>query len=322
MRLHRYILRPLSPWGTALRSDTLYGLLLWRIAERDGDAACRESIASFREGTAPFVLSSAVPQGMIFTPRLPPVERAVFRRWVEEGAFRDAGGKKLTLFEALQAYKRFRKRTVLPVEIWAQHAPALSVKALFAWHCTQTKERDSGDVSGVEPHVTINRKSGSALEGGLFFNTLRYAAPESSFHIYARTEKPEALLTLLRLTGDLGFGRDASLGKGRFAVEMDTAFDPAQLECRDANAALLLSVCAAPDMSALDGWYGTEVKHGKAGPGSGSPFKNPFLLIQEGSLLRSLPDAPWVLEHIHPDPDRVQVTYPLTLPCRMAADEV
>ena len=75
MKLHRYLVRPLSPWGTPLRGDTLYGLVLWRIAELDGDAACRETIAAFRSGRPPFVLSSAIPHGMLFAPRLPPAPR-------------------------------------------------------------------------------------------------------------------------------------------------------------------------------------------------------------------------------------------------------
>ena len=46
MQLLRYIVRPLSPWGTPLRSDTLCGLLLWRLAERYGSAACRAAMAA------------------------------------------------------------------------------------------------------------------------------------------------------------------------------------------------------------------------------------------------------------------------------------
>lgn len=231
MKLHRYLVRPLSPWGTPLRGDTLYGLVLWRIAELDGDAACRETIAAFRSGRPPFVLSSAMPQGMLFAPRLPPAPRAVFRRWVEEEAFRDTEGKPLDLYAALQAYKRFRKMTRLPVEVWIRHAPALSVRELFAWHCRQRQEKENPKkMRGSEPHVSIDRGNGRALEGGLFFTRLEYFSQESRLHVYARTDEPDRLLALLRLVGELGFGRDASTGKGRFSVEPDADFDPAPLD--------------------------------------------------------------------------------------------
>lgn len=320
MNLHRYLVRPLSPWGTPLRGDTLHGLVLWRIAERDGDAACREAIAAFRAGKPPFVLSSAMPEGEIFAPLLPPVPRGVFRHWVEEKALRNAEEKPLDLYAALQAYKRFRKATWLPVIEWTRHAQALSVRELLAWHCRQHQEKENPKkMRGAEPHVSIDRGSGRALEGGLFFTRLEYFSPESRLHVYARTDDPDKLLALLRLVGELGFGRDASTGKGRFSVEPDADFDPAPLDIAGADS-LLLSPCAAPDMADLEGWYTTEVKRGKAGPGASSPFKNPFLLLHEGSLLRALPQGPCLLEHIHGDADIVQVTQPLTLPCRMTGE--
>jgi len=321
MQLLRYIVRPLSPWGTPLRSDTLCGLLLWRLAERRGPAACREAIEAFRAGEPPFALSSALPLGTVSNPRLPPAPRALFRRWVDEGVFCGADGRPLSLFDALQAHKRFRKTTHLPVDVWTRHAPALSLRPLLAWFCRQgatTAARQAGE--SVEPHVAVNRQSGAAAEGGLFFNRLTWFAEGAAFHIYARAADPAALLDMLREAGDLGFGKDASTGKGRFAVEPDAAFDPAPLENGGPHH-LLCSVCAAMDMSALEGWYAVEAKRGKAGPGFVSPHKAPMLLVQEGSVLRRLPAGPYVLEGVHADPAVVQVAQPLALPCRLAEEE-
>ena len=176
MRLHRFLLRPLAPWATPLRSDTLYGLLLWRIAERQGDEACRHAITAFLEGKPPFVLSSALPEGSVFAPRLPPVPRARFRQWVEEGAIVDASGAPLALMAALQAFKRFRKQTHLPLADWQKLAGALSVRRLFAAFCSRSapEQHSSAPDGSVEPHVSIDRRSGGALEGGLYFNRLRW----------------------------------------------------------------------------------------------------------------------------------------------------
>ena len=321
MQLLRYIVRPLSPWGTPLRSDTLAGLLLWRIAERQGPAACRKAIDAFRAGEPPFVLSSALPLGTVSNPRLPPMSRPRFRQWVEKGEFRNADGKPLELFTALQTYKRFRKMPHLPVDVWTGHAMNLSLRPLFAWYCQQdTAKTAATSRESVEPHVAINRQSGTAAEGALFFNRLTWFAEGAAFHLYARGADPAALLELLAEAGDLGFGRDASTGKGRFAVEQDAAFDPATLE-NDGPHSLLCSVCAAMDMSALDGWYAVEAKRGKAGTGFGSPHKAPMLLVQEGSVLRTLPQGPYLLEGVHVNPAVVQVTQPLTLPCRLAEEK-
>lgn len=321
MQLLRFIVRPLSPWGTPLRSDTLCGLLLWRMAERQGPAACRAAIEAFRAGEPPFALSSALPSGMVSMPRLPPLSRSRFRMLVDAGEFCHADGKPLDLFDALQAYKRFRKTAHLPVEVWTRHAQALSLKALLAWFCRREKrEAPPFSLQSVEPHVSINRQEGTAVEGGLFFNRLTWFAADATLHLYARTEDTDALLDLLIETGDLGFGKDASTGKGRFAVERDENFDPAPLENNGPHA-MLCSVCASMDMSGLDGWYAVEAKRGKTGPGHANPHKAPMLLLQEGSVLRTMPRGPYVLEGVNADPAVVQMTQPLILPCRVAEEE-
>lgn len=320
MRLYRYTLRPLSPWATPLRSDTLYGLLLWRIAERQGDTACGEAITAFREGRPPFVLSSALPEGQVFAPRLPAAPRALFRQWVEKGAFHDSSGAPLGLFSALQHYKSFRKQAYLPLAVWQEHASALSVRHLFAWYCARPAARpEAVTATSVEPHVSIDRRHDGALEGGLFSNRLQWFAPGTHLHLYARTDAPDTLLALLAEAGDLGFGKDAALGKGRFAAALDEDFWPDALE-NGGPSSLLLSVCAAPDMAGLDGCYTTEIKRGKAWSSLLGPFKNPLLLLREGSLLHALPHGPFVLDGIHPDARLVQVTQPLLLPCHMAKE--
>ena len=183
---------------------------------------------------------------------------------------------------------------------------------------TAAKQHSSAPDGSVEPHVSIDRRSGGALEGGLYFNRLRWFRQDARLHLYARTDSPETLLSLLAEAGELGFGKDAALGKGRFAVQADTDFRAGTLD-NDGPSSLLLSVCAAPDMAALQGWYATEIKRGKVW-GGGSPFKNPLLLLSEGSLLHRLPEGPFVLQHIHPHARIVQITHPLTLPCRMTEE--
>ena len=51
--LHRYVLEPLSPWGTPLRGDTLYGLILFRIGEEEGVEKLRQTLTAFRENRPP-----------------------------------------------------------------------------------------------------------------------------------------------------------------------------------------------------------------------------------------------------------------------------
>lgn len=326
--LHRFVLQPLSPWGTPLRGDTLYGLILFRIGEEEGVEKLRQTLAAFRENRPPFIVSSAMPENTLFAPVLAPAFRETFRKWMDEGAFCDKAGKKLELREALGIYKKFRKTSYIPLTVWQKHAGKLSVRGLFASFCKGKWGEEVGDSqeqpfskSGVEPHVTIARNTGSALEGGLFADTLTYFRAGAKLHLYAESAEPDRLLRYLERIGDLGFGKNSSTGKGRFAVQQDTGFNPAGLPGTGSHR-LMLSPCAAVDMSDLAGNYTIEVKRGKAAPhiAGGNPFKNPFLSVREGAVLSSLPKGPYVLDGVHDNPDIVQVVQPLSLSCELKED--
>ena len=69
MVLHRFIITPLSPWITPLRSDTLNGLLASRIAEDEGEEAVRQCLDAFLSGQEPFAVSSAMPAGFLPMPK-------------------------------------------------------------------------------------------------------------------------------------------------------------------------------------------------------------------------------------------------------------
>lgn len=320
MALHRFILRPLSPWGTPLRSDTLAGLLLYRLAEDEGETALQAELEAFKSGNPPFILSSAMPEGTVFAPRLPPARRETFARLTAEGRFRQKGVP-VTLFEALCLYKKFRKQRFLPMEIWEKHHAALSAVELFAEYCNRPELwKPSPVVSAQEMHVTINRRSNAALEGGLFACRFFRARPGATFHLYAETDDCPRLLSRLRRIGRIGYGKDGSTGKGVFSLEEDKNFRPAASSLPHG---LLLSLLSADDLSGLKGWYATEIKTGKAGPAfcKGNPFKSPFLCIQEGAVLTALPQSPGILHGIHADPAIIQITQPLSLPCRLAEGE-
>ena len=86
------------------------------------------------------------------------------------------------------------------------------------------------------------------------------------------------------------------------------------------DARLLLSVCAAPDMNGLDGYYRLEVKRGKTAPGHKNPFKKPFLMLREGAILKEMPKGAFVLRNLNADPAIVQITQPFSAPCRLSRE--
>ena len=311
MKLCRYSLTPLSPWSGWLRSDTIYGLICWNMAESEGEAACASLIEAFGANQPPFLLSSAMPAGYLPMPILPAPSREKFRGLA---AGDDGSGEKL--FAALKRFKKFRKSKWLAASAWQRHKAGLDLATLFL----DSPEAAAKPLSetAFEPHVAIDRATGAARAGQLFFTRLRYFQPEAKLDLYARCEDPDWLLKKLRLIGDTGFGQNASTGNGRFDAELDGDFDAEAFELPEASACLLCSACAAPDMTGLDGYYRVEVKRAKTGPGNANPFKKPFLMLEEGSVLTRRLPGPFVLRDLNADRRVVQIMQPLTLPCRLA----
>jgi CRISPR-associated protein Csm4 len=317
MPLYRYRITPTSAFATPLRSDTLYGHLLWRAAERYGAAKVKELIDAFVGNTPPFKLSSAFPQGCLPVPSLPPIARQRFR-----AAFAPEGGRQQ--IETLKQYKIFRKLKYLRTEALSQLAEGLSQKALFAQWLKDPEQLEPPKnfaKAANQPHNSIDRSSGTVLaEGGLHFGTATWYRTGFTLDLYVEVEVDQLELfeELLNDLQQTGFGADSSTGKGQFVFARDESYDAEQWP-QQGNARLLLSLTAAENMQDFSGSYQTQVKHGRAWSGFGekNPFKKPFLALCEGSVLTRMPEKGFVLRNIHSNPDLVQVLWPVTLPLNL-----
>ncbi len=318
MALHRYTIEPLSAFATPLRSDTLYGHLLWRAAERHGPDKPRELIDAFAGGQPPFKLSSAFPAGFLPLPALPPIPRARFR-----DRFASGGGNHL--LEALQHYKAFRKSSFVHFDTLRSLAENLSQERLFAAWCKDRSAFYSGKdrlVTTDQAHNSIDRQNGKVLaEGGLHFTPATWYAPGEKLDLYVETETPSLFEELLDELARTGYGADRTTGKGQFRFVRDADFDPLAWP-QQGNAQLLLSLTAAETMTHIAGSYNVTVKHGRAWSGFGerNPFKKPFLALTEGAVMTGLPDRGFLLRNIHSNPDLVQVLWPVTLSVQLEVD--
>jgi CRISPR-associated protein Csm4 len=312
MSLYRYRITPTSAFATPLRSDTLYGHLLWRAAERDGTEKVKKLIESFAGKTPPFKLSSAFPQDCLPLPSLAPIPRQRFRE-----RFAPDGGKQLV--DQLQLYKQFRKLKYLKVDILRQLVGGLCQEKLFAQWLKQPEQfGPSAEITktATQPHNSIDRSSGKVMaEGGLHFGSATWYSLGFALDLYVETDQLELFDRLMCDLQRSGYGADSSTGKGQFEFSRDESFDPEQWP-QTGNARLLLSLTAAENMQAFFGSYQPQVKRGRAWSGFGeqNPFKKPFLALSEGSVLTAMPEEGFVLRNIHSNPDIVQVLWPLTLP--------
>lgn len=267
MQTYKATLTPRSAFGMPIKGDTLFGQLCWALRNRLAEARLTELLDGYTAGRPFAVVSDALPAGHLPRPALP---GHVYRALAE-------GDRKAA-----------KKRVWLPIE----HATAPLADWLM--HCRTASELPGGaPQSHPHPHNAIDRRTGTTGEG--------FAPYSQTRHWYGEGTKLDVWIVLdetrldvaeleqaLADIGELGFGRDAGIGLGRYQLEsLAVETLPAQA---DANAWLTLAPCAPQGL----GWDGARSfytvftrfgRHGDVGVQSGKPFKAPALLAQTGALL-------------------------------------
>jgi CRISPR-associated protein Csm4 len=281
-------LRPLTAFGSPFLGDTLFGQLCWAVRHCDGQERLRELLDGYTAGRPFAVVSDAFPDGYLPRPALPlsayrPLpdadrKAAKRRHWIPLSALG------VPLIDWLNEARS--DRDLLAVDPRTPDGPSALVRPY------------------PQPHNSINRLTGTTGRGDFAPYTLmqRWYAPGVALccrvvHDPARVAADE-LIQLFSAIGQAGYGRDASIGLGKFTVEPFTESWPAQAA---ANACLTLAPCApqgqgfAPQRSFYEVFtrFG---RHGDVAVQEGNPFKTPLLLARAGAILTppKMPAAPFV----------------------------
>ncbi len=268
----RLTIAPRSAFGTRLLGDTLFGQLCWAVRNRHGEARLQELLEDYRRH--PYaVISDAFPHGFLPRPALP-------GHWFDEVPDGDR--------------KAVKKRAWLPLT--AFHEPVTT----WLRHC-QPADGLAGAIPEAhpQPHNTIDRVTGTTGTAGFApytANQLWYGQaapqPEVRLDIYLVLDESKlertALRTLFEDIGAIGFGRDASIGLGKFDVAaLEECALPIQ---RQANAWMTLAPCAPQELGfdpqrSFYQMFTRFGRHGDVGVHQGNPFKTPLLLAHGGAVL-------------------------------------
>jgi CRISPR-associated protein Csm4 len=266
MQTYRFTLRPLSAFGTPLAGDTLFGQLCWTLRHQLGNARLNELLQGYTKGQPFAVLSDALPTGHVPLPSLP---------------------------SSLWQKSEVADRKVLKKKKWL---PSGALSSPFAtWQgSAQSDSEVAAQTKRAQPHNTINRQTGTTGEGQF----APYAMPQTWFHptmhfdlyvvLDASRLSPDELTTALDTVGKVGFGRDASIGLGKFEIVGDAT--AANWPATTApNSYLTLGPCAPQGLSFCPVRSTYQVatrfgRHGDAAVQSGQPFKRPVLLAKAGSV--------------------------------------
>jgi CRISPR-associated protein Csm4 len=270
MKTFKFTLKPLSPLGTPLAGDTLFGHICWAIRERGGEGELGHLLTEYTAGHPFLVVSDGFPAGFVPRPTAPDFELGL----------------------AIDPSRRKRARTHrwLPAEAAGQ--------PVKRW----MEQLTESDVlkSAVVTQNTINRLTGTTGPDQFAPRQVeRISFSENArLDVYAAVDQQrlsEAVLqSLFEDIGLHGYGRDATAGLGKFAVIAQGQMPPTE----QSQYWLTLAPCA-PDPSSLDprGCFYLPLtrfgRHGNLAVTLGKPFKSPVLMMATGALLRSREPARW-----------------------------
>lgn len=339
MKFYEMIVKPQSGFGTPLKGDTLFGHFCWQAHhdEKLLNGGMDRWIASY--GERPFaVFSSAWPRLTVggevhYALKRPdlPLSRL----------FPDVDGDRKTRLARRKEREKLKwllagpelhvdlQTAVYKSEQDLAHM-AFGEMSVEAKRALRKKEKRRLIVDFVQPHNTIDRLTQTTGEG--MFSP--YSMP--SIHFYPgmemavfvlidgeATDVERVRLALARI-GRQGFGRDASTGLGRF--ELGEFTERSLSGGADACYTLAPSV---PGKGACRDCCFTPFtrfgRHGDALATSGSPFKNPIIMADEGAVLipadRAAFEKPYVGTAIRglskADPRTVSQGYAPYLPVKL-----
>ncbi|MBF0502861.1 MAG: hypothetical protein HQM09_22190 [Candidatus Riflebacteria bacterium] len=290
--------RPLSPFGTPLKGDTIFGHLCWQIAQAPElfGATLDQLLADYDKN--PFLVvssaimnlgSSAAPSLVLKRPSLP------FHR-----------------FSGLQSSPRtlLEKRKELKARSWviaSRAVPFLSPEQATYLNGREVLEKFTGDypqelrkrVRTDSLRLTIGaghwrnsiNLTGCTGEGGFapYHSEEVFYLPKIKLSCIIGCDDRvpvEALTTAFERIGTCGFGRDASTGLGKFELIDQHEIDLKAFGASDASAGYTLAP-AVPGLEDGQPWFTPFVRYGRHGDVlaiSSHPFKNPCLLADDGAV--------------------------------------
>lgn len=267
MQSYRLQITPQSAFATELLGDTLFGQLCWAIRNRLGEKHLEKLLAGYTDNQPFAIISNAFPHGMIPRPTLP----AVYFNKVDD-----------------RQRKQLKKCTWLPVT--AIQEPL----ATWQQHCQSTNNISKKEQK-LQPHNTINRLTETTGEGAFAPYTMKqhWYTPDTLLDIYVLFDDErctaEQLHTCFSDIGCFGYGRDASIGLGKYRID---SFEPIRLpQQQNANACLTLAPCAPQGITHIDAqcsFYQLFTRFGRHGDSAAhanaKPFKNPVLMTQAGGV--------------------------------------
>jgi CRISPR-associated protein Csm4 len=313
LKFYEITIRPLSGFGTSLKGDTIFGHFCWQVAYHPSmvNGGLEQALAVYDH--SPFAIFSSV---------FPKFEKEkthyIFKRpdiplsWM----FPMGGKCREDHYKNVKEYK-MRKWMVLDTGLkidfteirFLNDIQILKEAVSITTPETQKVLEESGASDFIihlsQPHNSINRLTGSTGAGDFapYAKENLYYYPETELALFVLLDDNMTNINLLieglEKIGRFGFGRDASIGLGRFEIcGSDEIKFP---DIGDANACYSLAPCVPEKDRFEKTYFSPFIRYGKHGDrlaNAGNPFKNPVIMTDEGAVFipknRSVFDKPYI----------------------------
>lgn len=272
MNSYRLKLHPKTAFGTPLLGETLFGSLCWGVVHAFGEDRLNTLLEGYTEGHPFCVISDAFPSGFIPLPTLPQcywkTSETDDRKYLKKKAWFSVDN----LDKPVVDWRNLAKTD----DELLENSGALKVEA-------QTS------------HNTINRATQTTGEGMFAPYEQRqiWLNPLIDLDVYVVLDEErfslEELVSVLQSIGLTGFGKDASIGLGKYEIEGN----PEKVHLGKASSCTALTL-ASSSLGQIKGLVAGETfyrvkthfgRHGAEFAIGGLPFKKPILLAQAGALL-------------------------------------
>jgi len=254
MKLYKTTLTPISNFATTVKGDTLFGQICWAVRYTFGEARLESLLSNYE--TSPFlVVSDGFVAGFVPKPSLP------------SSLLGEDGDKK----------KENRKK------IW------LTLKEFQNGEFSQAKT--DVEVSN-EPKIvatvknSLNYKTFTTDDGGTFapYSENESAiTPKDIYFLASDSFTLDELQKSLETVSKMGFGKNASIGKGFFSF---TDFEEIELT-QTSKTLMTLSPAVLEGQNIKKAYYEPFTRFGKHGAelANKNPFKKPLLLANSGAIV-------------------------------------
>lgn len=302
MKTYEITIKPLSGFGTPLKGDTIFGHICWQAAYNDElfGSSIETLLADYASN--PFlIISSAYPISYEGTKSMYMLKRPDLPL---DNLFDFSGMEKKSI---IGERKKLKAKKWMPVKksqsiVSFKDIKYINDKELFEMvrdSVTADLQKDARK-KGVksfmadysQPHNAINRLTGTTGEGRFapFAVDQKVYFPQTELSIFVgisdRITVKQVEDALIRI-GEIGFGKDASTGLGKFEVCDVDEIDLKSFGSSEPNACYTLSPCV-PEKDTFNRMFFTPFtrfgRHGDVLAKSKNPFKNPVIMADEGAI--------------------------------------